>query len=101
MITLDYKTTRITCTEANAPKYRALIDAGKPPKFKKATDRKHDSTRRDYPEFYAGMGTAEYISKYQSLNNRLYLSAAQFTHADRAASMLDYTQPEVLEEAIA
>lgn len=98
MITLNYKTARITCTEANAPMYRTLIDADKPPKFKRAVDRKHDSMRRDYPEFYPGMETAEYLSRYASLNNRLYLSGWTFTHADRAAPMLDATQPEVVEE---
>jgi hypothetical protein len=98
MLTLTYKTTRITCTEANAAKYRALIDADKPFKFKKPVDRKHDSMRRDFPAFYAGMETAEYLSRYASLNNRLYLSAWDFDYAERAAPMLDPTEPEVLEE---
>jgi len=98
MLTLTYKTTRITCTEANATKYRALIDADKPVKFKKPVDRKHDSMRRDFPAFYAGMETAEYLSRYASLNNRLYLSAWDFDYAERAAPMLDPTEPEVLEE---
>jgi hypothetical protein len=98
MLTLTYKTTRITCTEANAPKYRALIDADKPIKFKKPVDRKHDSMWREYPDFYLGMETAEYLSRYASLNNRLYLSAWDFDYAERAAPMLDPTAPEVLEE---
>jgi hypothetical protein len=98
MLTLTYKTTRITCTEANAAKYRALIDADKPLKFKKPVDRKHDSMRRDFPAFYAGMETAEYLSRYAALNERLHLSAWDFDYAERAAPMLDPTAPEVLEE---
>jgi hypothetical protein len=99
MLTLTYKTTRITCTEANAAKYRALIDADKSPKFKKPVDRKHDSMRRDFPAFYAGMETAEYLSRYAELNERLHLSAWNFDATlKRAAPMLDPTEPEVLEE---
>jgi hypothetical protein len=99
MLTLTYKTTRITCTEANAAKYRALIDADKPLKFKKPVDRKHDFMRRDFPVFYAGMETAEYLSRYADLNERLHLSAWDFDATlKRAAPMLDPTEPEVLEE---
>jgi hypothetical protein len=98
MLTLTYKTTRITCTEANAAKYRALIDADKPLKFKKPVDRKHDSMRRDFPAFYAGMDTADYISRYADLNERLHLSVWDFDYAERTAPMLDPTEPEVLEE---
>lgn len=98
MLTLTYKTTRITCTEANAPKYRTIIDADKPIKFKRPIDRKHDSMRREYPAFYPGMETAEYLSRYADLNERLHLSAWNFDHVERAAPMLDPTAPEVLEE---
>ena len=98
MLTLTYKTTRITCTEANAPKYRALIDADKPIKFKRPVDRKHDSMRRVYPDFYSGIKTSEYLSRYAALHECLHLSAWEFDHAERAAPMLDPTTPEVLEE---
>ncbi len=36
MITLQFKTTRLTVTEANAAKYRAIIDSGKLPKNENA-----------------------------------------------------------------
>ena len=98
MITFTHATTRYTVTEANAAKVRAQLDSGKPPKFKRSTDAKHDSMRREYPVFTPGMSTADYVSRFASLNNRLYLSAWAHTHADRAAPMLDATQPEVLEE---
>jgi hypothetical protein len=38
------------------------------------------------------------VSQYASLNSRLLLKGEGFTFADRAAPMLDATQPEVLEE---
>jgi hypothetical protein len=44
------------------------------------------------------MTTADYVSRYASLNARLLLKGEGFTFADRAAPMLDATQPEVLEE---
>jgi hypothetical protein len=99
MLTLTYKTTRITCTEANAPKYRALIDADKPIKFKKPVDRRFDCMRRHYPKFYAGLTTtADYVREYASINDHQHLIALEYTHADRLAPMLDPTAPEVLEE---
>jgi hypothetical protein len=54
--------------------------------------------RRDFPAFHAGMETADYLSRFASLNNRLLLSAWKFDHADRLAPVLDAATPEVLEE---
>jgi hypothetical protein len=96
MIEFTHATTRYTVKPENAQEYRKL--AAKPPTIKRKVDRSHDSTRRDYPAFYAGMTTAEYVSRYASLNARLLLKGEGFTFADRAAPMLDATQPEVLEE---
>lgn len=96
MIEFTHATTRYTIKPENAQEYRKL--AAKPPTIKRKVDRSHDSTRRDYPAFYAGMTTAEYVSRYASLNARLLLKGEGFTFADRAAPMLDATQPEVLEE---
>lgn len=96
MIEFTHATTRYTVKPESAQEYRRL--AAKPPAIKRKVDRSHDSTRRDYPEFYAGMTTAEYVSRYASLNARLLLKGEGFTFADRAAPMLDATQPEVLEE---
>ena len=96
MITFTHETTRFTCKPENAQAFRKL--AAKPPTIKRKVDAKHNSLRRDYPEFYAGMETGDYLSRYASLNNRLLLSAWKFDYADRAAPMLDAAQPEVLEE---
>lgn len=97
MITIQHHTTRLSVTETNAPKYRAIIDSGKPRKFKAAIDRKQDSMRRVYPVFHAGMTTGEYLSQYASLNNRLCLTPWAFTCADRAAPMPDASEPEVMQ----
>ena len=96
MITVTHDTTRYTVKPENAQAYRKL--AAKPPAIKRKIDAKHNSMRRDYPEFYAGMETGDYLSRYASLNNRLLLSAWKFDYADRAAPMLDAAQPEALEE---
>jgi len=101
MLTMKFKTTTLTVIQANAAKYRKIIDSGKIPKIKRPLDNKHSATRRDYPAFYSGMETAEYLSRYASLNNRLFLTPVDFVHADRVAPELDYTQPEALEEALA
>jgi hypothetical protein len=96
MITFTQETTRYTVKPENAQALRAL--AAKPPKHKIKIDRKHDATRRDYPAFYPGMTTGEYLSQYAGLNDRLHLMAHKFNHYDRAAPMLDASTPEVLEE---
>jgi hypothetical protein len=96
MIEFTHATTRYTVKPENAQEYRRL--AAKPPAIKRKVDRNHDATRRDYPQFYAGMTTTDYLTQYASLNSRLLLKGEGFTFADRAAPMLDAAQPEVLEE---
>jgi hypothetical protein len=96
MITFEHHGITVKCKPENAAEYRRLMD--KPPKIKVKVDRQHDSMRRDFPAFFAGMDTADYLSRYASLNNRLLLSAWKFDHEDQAAPMLDATTPEVLEE---
>lgn len=99
MIEFTHATTRYTVKPENAQEYRKL--AAKPPKQKNkagAFDAKHNSLKRDYPEFYVGMTTGDYVSRYVSLNARLLLKGEGFTFADRVAPMLDATQPEVTEE---
>lgn len=96
MLTLTYESTTIKCTEANAPKYRALIDAGKPPKFKKASK----TEKRSYPAFVSGMTTKDYLARYERLNDWVKLSDVAFHYNDRVAPMLDYTQPEVIAETL-
>ena len=96
MITFTHETTRYTVKPENAQSIRAL--AAKPPKIKRPIDRKHDAMRRDYPTFYPGMTTEDYLSQYAGLNSRLLLTPHKFSHADRAAPVLDATAPEVFEE---
>jgi hypothetical protein len=96
MITFEHHGITVKCKPENAAEYRRLMD--KPPKIKVKVDRRHDSMKRDFPAFFAGMDTADYLSRYASLNNRLLLSAWKFDHEDQAAPMLDATTPEVLEE---
>lgn len=97
MLTLNYQPTRITCTEANAPLYRGIIDSGKPRKFKKETDY---SIKRDYPEFKPGMTTAEYVAAFNRMNGRISLRALEHgcPGMNNPAPMLDATFPEVTEE---
>lgn len=96
MITFEHHGITVKCKPERAMQYRAAMD--KPPKIKIKVDRQHDSMRRDFPAFHAGMETADYLSRYASLNNRLLLSAWKFDYADRLAPTLDVTTPEVLEE---
>jgi len=96
MIEFTHETTRYKVKPENAQAIRAL--AAKPPKIKNKVDRKHDATRRDYPIFQAGMTTEDYLKCFNALNSRIHLMECDYTHADRAAPMLDATQPEVWEE---
>jgi hypothetical protein len=96
MIEFTHETTRYKVKPENAQAIRNL--AAKPPKIKIKVDAKHNSMKRDYPEFYAGMTTEDYLSRYASLNNRLLLSPWKYNFDLRAAPMLDATQPEVWEE---
>jgi len=77
---------------------RIRKDAAKPYKHKIKIDAKHSSMRRDYPDFYVGMETSDYLSQYASLNNRLLLSALKFDYLDRAAPILDASIPECVED---
>lgn len=90
MITFEHHGITVKCKPERAMQYRAAMD--KPPKITKPKE------KRDFPAFHAGMETADYLSRYASLNNRLLLSAWKFDHADRLAPVLDATTPEVLEE---
>ncbi len=96
MIEFTHATTRYTVKPENAQEYRRL--AAKPPKIKNKVDPKNDSMKRGYPVFEPGMTTTDYVSQYAGLNSRLLLKGQGFTFADRAAPMLDATQPEVWEE---
>jgi hypothetical protein len=90
MITFEHHGITVKCKPERAMQYRAAMD--KPPKITKPKE------KRDFPAFHAGMETADYLSRYASLNNRLLLSVWKFDHADRLAPTLDASAPEVLEE---
>jgi hypothetical protein len=78
----------------------ALIDKSKGRKGRKLPkdkgQAKHDSSKRYFPTFAAGMSTADYVARYAALNGHLNLAKVKYTHADRPAPMLDPTQPEVI-----
>lgn len=98
MIDFNFETARFHVTEANAPKYRALLDSGKPRKFSKGSDA---SLKRYYPTFKPGMSTADYVAQFVSLNYK-GLNLARLDHEcpnyHEPAPMLDPTFPEVTEE---
>ena len=96
MIAFIQDSTRYTVLPENAQALRAL--AAKPPKIKRKVDRNHDAMRRDFPVFYAGMTTDDYLSQYAGLNSRLLLTPWAFDNADRVAPMMDPSTPEVFEE---
>ena len=96
MIEFTHATTRYKVKPENAEKFRQL--AAKPPKIKCPVNRANDSMRRVYPDFYSGIKTSEYLSRYAELHERLHLTAWEFDYTDRTAPMLDPTEPEVLEE---
>jgi hypothetical protein len=95
MIEFTHKTTQYRVKPENAQAYRAALDK---PKKHKPEALSSVNLRRDYPVFEPGMKTADYLALYGALNSRLLLTTLEYAHADRAAAMLDPTQPEVLEE---
>jgi hypothetical protein len=95
MIEFTHKTTQYRVKPENAHAYRAALDK---PKKHKIEALSSVNLRRDYPVFEPGMKTADYLALYGALNSRLLLTTLEYAHADRAAPMLDPTQPEVLEE---
>ena len=105
MLTITHKRARFTLKPENVQETRELLalidktDGQKGAKLKRPkADAKHDSMKREYPAFYAGMETGEYLNKFHELNERKMLSGLAFTFANRAAPMLDASAPEVLEE---
>ena len=95
MIEFTHKTAQYRVKPENAHAYRAALDK---PKKHKPEALSSVNLRRDYPVFEPGMKTADYLALYGALNSRLLLTTLEYAHADRAAPMLDPTQPEVLEE---
>jgi hypothetical protein len=96
MIEFTHETTRYKVKPENAQAIRAL--AAKPPKIKVKIDAKHNSMKREYPIFQAGMTTEDYLKCFNALNSRIHVMECDYTHAARPAPMLDASQPEVWEE---
>lgn len=104
MITINHNRATFTVKPENAEQTRellALIDKSKGRKGAKLTrpkgHAKHDSSKRHFPTFTAGMSTSDYVARYAALNGHLSLAKVGYMHADRPAPMLDPTQPEVVE----
>jgi hypothetical protein len=105
MITITHNRATFTVKPENAEPTRellALIDKSKGRKGAKLPrprkEAKFDSMKRQYPPFYPGMTTAEYVSDYMGRNGHVHLAPVDYTHADRPAPMLDPSIPEVMEE---
>lgn len=103
MITITHGRATLTVQPENAQAVHdllALVDKSKGAKgrrFKKSNDPKHDSSKRHFPTFAAGMSTADYVARYAALNGHLHLAKVDYEHADRPAAMLDASIPEVVE----
>ena len=104
MITITPNRATFTVKPENAEPTRellALIDKSKGRKGAKLTrpkgQAKHDSSKRHFPAFAAGMSTADYVARYAALNGHLNLAKVDYEHADRPAPMLDPSIPEVQE----
>lgn len=104
MITITHGKATFTVKPEHAEPTRellALIDKSKGRKGAKLTrpkgQAKHDSSKRHFPTFAAGMSTADYVARYAALNGHLHLAKVDYEHADRPAAMLDASIPEVVE----
>ena len=105
MITITHGRAAFSVKPENAEPTRellALIDKTKGRKGRKLPrdkgNPKHDSMKRFYPTFEAGMSTREYLRQYATLNAHVHLLPVSdaFDH-DRPAPMLDPSIPEVEE----
>jgi hypothetical protein len=96
MITITHNRATFTVKPENAQQtydLLALIDKSKGAKGRKL--KKPTPARRQYPVFTPGMSTADYLTKYASLN--AHMVPVTYMHADRPAAMLDPSIPEVME----
>ena len=103
MITITHNRARLTVHPEHAEQTRellAIVDKSKGKKGRKLPrdkgNPKHDSSKRHFPAFTAGMTTSDYVARYAALNGHLHLAKVDYEHADRPAAMLDPTQPEVV-----
>jgi hypothetical protein len=111
MITIKHARATFTVRPENGQAVHdalARLAKGKGPKLPKpkASNRKHDSSKRFYPTFEPGMTTSDYIRQYTELNSYLfdgaypdYDNVVTYSHADRPAPTLDPSYPEVTVES--
>lgn len=96
MIKLQHETTKYIVTETNAGKYRKIFDSGKFPKIKSP---QKTPIRRDYPVFYAGMTTSEYVHLFNRQFDAIHVKLQHgCENYYKPAPMLDATFPEVVED---
>lgn len=94
MIQFTHESTRYTCKPETAPKLRALL--AKPKKHKPEAFK---PIRRDYPEFKAGMSTADYVSLFSiQFDNVQHKIVHECPNYYFAAPMLDASIPECVED---
>ena len=105
MITIKHHRATFTVKPENAQQTHdllALIDKTKGKKGTKlprpkATRREHNSNLRSYPVMYLNTTTAGYVARYASMNGHVMLKPVGYTHADRIAPKLDFSEPEVVQ----
>lgn len=94
MIQFTHESTRYTCNPETAPKIRALL--AKPKKHKPEAFK---PIRRDYPEFRAGMSTADYVAlfniQHQNVQHKIVHECPNY---HKPAPMLDASIPECVED---
>jgi hypothetical protein len=105
MITISHDRARFTLKPEKAEGARTLLvlidkTAGQQgaKRVREKVNPLDNSNKRDYPAFYAGMATADYINDYNAVNHRKKLLKLEFTFANRLAPILDATIEEVCEE---
>ena len=107
MITIKHGRATLTVRPESAETTRELlarIDKGKRIKlFRPKGQAKHDSSKRDYPQFNPDcMLTSDYITAYTALNHsRLHLVPCDIApELNRTPAGLDPAVPEIFEEII-
>lgn len=101
MITIKHNRATLTVKPENAQAVHDLlakIDKSKGRKGRKLITSK--AAGRSYPVFHWNMTTGEYVSRYATMNGHTMLNPVDYVHADRIAPTLDFSIPEIFEEAL-
>lgn len=91
-----HESTRYTVKPENVTKYRALLE--KPKKHKAEA---HKAVKTSYPQFIAGMSTAEYVEAFNRLNdfNQIRIQCSHdCENYYKPAPMFDSSYPECVED---